>query len=294
MSWSDRITTSWDLLQRSWQVIRSNPKLLLFPLVSTVCAIAVVLFFLLPVAAISLALDGFHSGKWAELARHWNHATAYVFWVVMYLGSMFVATFFNVALYEQIFRALAGDPVSLRAGLRFAVTKIRAILLWSLLAGTVGLAIRAVEERLGWVGRIAMGLVGIGWSIAAVFAIPVIIRRDNSNPLAVLRDSAATLKRTWGESLIGFVGIRLAGAVIVAAAIVFGALTAIVTGFALDAWIAIVGGGICVVAFVIALFFMSIATHVYRCALYIYASEGVVPGPFTTEMMHAAWKVKKS
>ena len=46
-------------------------------------------------------------------------------------------------------------------------------------------------------------------SVAAVFAIPVIIRREDSNPLAVLRDSAGILKRTWGESLVGFVGLKL-------------------------------------------------------------------------------------
>ena len=42
---------------------------------------------------------------------------------------------------------------------------------------------------------------------------------------------------------------------------------------------------------VVGLFFVIyMATHVYRCALYVYASEGVVPGPYTAEMMNAGWK----
>ena len=32
---------------------------------------------------------------------------------------------------------------------------------------------------------------------------------------------------------------------------------------------------------------------VYRCALYIYATEGVVPGTFDQELLDSAWKVKK-
>jgi len=30
----------------------------------------------------------------------------------------------------------------------------------------------------------------------------------------------------------------------------------------------------------------------YRCALYIYATEGVVPEPFTEEHMQMAWHIK--
>jgi hypothetical protein len=39
---------------------------------------------------------------------------------------------------------------------------------------------------------------------------------------------------------------------------------------------------------------VAVATDVFRCALYVYASEGVVPQPYTTELLNAGWKVKKS
>jgi hypothetical protein len=35
-----------------------------------------------------------------------------------------------------------------------------------------------------------------------------------------------------------------------------------------------------------------VANPVYRCALYIYATEGVVPGTFDKELLDSAWKVK--
>jgi hypothetical protein len=37
-----------------------------------------------------------------------------------------------------------------------------------------------------------------------------------------------------------------------------------------------------------------VAGHVFRCALYIYATEGVVPEPYNQELMDMAWKVEKS
>lgn len=36
----------------------------------------------------------------------------------------------------------------------------------------------------------------------------------------------------------------------------------------------------------------SVVNPVYRCALYIYATEGVVPGSFDKELLDSAWKVK--
>jgi hypothetical protein len=40
-------------------------------------------------------------------------------------------------------------------------------------------------------------------------------------------------------------------------------------------------------------YLMSVAGHIYRGALYVYATEGVAPAPYTAELMDAAWKVKK-
>ena len=294
-SFPDKLRTSWQLLGHSLRVIQKNPKLFLFPVVSTLCGMAIFLFFFAPILAVMFA--GVWSGAaaathadWREIGARYNLAM-YLYGVALYLTSMFVATFMNVAFYNEIIRALAGEPVSLGHGLRFAGRRVRAILLWSLLAGTVGLIIRTVEERLGWIGRIVLAAVGTAWSVAAVFAIPVIIRRADSNPLAVLRDSVATLKRTWGESLAGFLGIQFGGLALVAATVL--AMLVVATVLHLF-WFGLLMGLVELLAIFAAGFLLSMATHVYRCALYVYASEGVVPEPYTTEMMNAGWKVKKA
>ena len=302
MSLATRLQTSWELMKTSLFVLRDHPRLLLFPLVSGCCLIVLVAFFLTPLVFVALgsaAIQGaWHGGSWAGRgAQDLKEVFGWIYYsygALIYLVSIFAATFFNVAFYNEIMKALGGDPVSLGGGLRFAWRKLPAIALWSLLAGTVGLLIRAIENRLGWLGKLVMGFVGVVWSVAAVFAIPVIIRREDSNPLAVLRDSAMTLKRTWGESLAGFVGIRLGGMVLVLLTMVTGACVAL--GYALfhSHWFLITGGAFWVLGFVVTSFLIAMATHVYRCALYVYASEGVLPGTFTTEMMNAGWKVKKS
>ena len=308
MSFAQRLNTSWELLRRSLQVIRGEPRLLLFPLVSGLCTIAMAVFFFAPFVVLLFSEIWWTPPDWLAVGNEMQRMSKeqsfdaftqqiaggfYAYGVLIYLTSLVMGSFFNVAFYHEILRALAGDPVSLRGGLRFAFSRLQAILRWSLLAGTVGLVIRTVEEKLGWVGKWVMGLLGTAWSVAAVFAIPVIVRRAESNPLVVLRDSAATLKRTWGESVAGYVGIQIAGGLGVLA-ITVAAVLGLIVGMKLHAWwlMLFVGGSWLLALIAIGVLF-SMATHVYRCALYVYASEGVVPGPFTAELMDAGWKVKK-
>jgi hypothetical protein len=292
MSLSTRFDTSWQLLQSSAHVLRKNPRLLLFPLVSFVSTLLLIAFFLSPV--LFLAIRRGEVDPIVEAIGNRMNAISIAYGAVIYFTAMFVGTFFNVAFYHQILRAFAGSPVSLGAGLRFARSRLGAIVMWSLLAGMVGWIIRSIEERLGWIGRIVMGFIGIAWSVAAVFAIPVIVRREDSNPFAVLRDSAATLKRTWGESLVGFLGVRLAGLIVLGVAIVFG-LGDLAAIFVFEKmWPLVVLNIAWFLTMMAAMFAVNLATDIYRCALYVYASEGVVPEPYTPELMDAAWKVKKS
>lgn len=302
MNLTEKFQTSWALMKSSLRVVRDHPRLALFPVVSAICTVLLAAFFLVPVVVLAVQSPAgqtwLASHTWARdsAEQTWAslHWAFYSYGALIYFVSLFVATFFNVAYYHEIMRALAGQDVSVRHGLLFARGKLRSILLWSLLAGLVGVIIRAIEERLGWVGRLIMAFLGTAWSVAAVFAIPVIIRREESNPLTVLKDSALTLKRTWGESLAGYVGIRLAGLAVMLAA--GGIIVVLALGSALThAWWILIGGAVLVILAVLAAsFFIILANHVYRCALYIYASEGVVPEPYTAEMMNTAWKVKKA
>ncbi len=290
MSLSTRLHTSWQLLGSSVRVLRDQPRLLLFPVVTMACTLAMALFFLAPIVFLGIEAGAFAEG-WEAAAQEFK-PVFYGYGAVVYLASMFIATFFNVAFYHETMRALAGESISLRRGWEFAFSRLGAIVCWSLLAGVVGLIIKAIEERMGWLGRIVMGFVGTAWSVAAVFAIPIIVRRSDRNPIAVLRDSAVLLKRTWGEALVGFVGFQLATALIVVG-LILGLGAAVVVGFLLHlSWFPFLLLAVGIVGIVATGIFLGVATDVYRCALYLYASEGVVPGPYTTEMMNAGWKVK--
>ena len=133
----------------------------------------------------------------------------------------------------------------------------------------------------------------MAWSIAAVFAIPVIIQEQPMrNPIKILQQSAMTLKRTWGEGLIGYVGFSAGSAVIfavLAGAVAVGGRLALLFK---SVWLMIIAGVIWVLGLLFMAYVSGVAGHVYRCALYMYATEGVVPEPYNQDLLDMAWKVK--
>jgi hypothetical protein len=299
---------SWQLIRRSFDVIGRNRKLLLFPVVSFAFTLVIVLFFVAPVFLLSLGISFWDPGHWTAFAQRMGaeggsagragspviQGTTALFLAGVYLVAMVSATFFNVAFYNEILKALRGEAVSIRSGLSFACSRIVPILLWSLFAGIVGLVIRNLEQRFGWLGKLVMSFVGAVWSVASVFAIPVIVREGEANPVAVLRRSAATLRKTWGESLLGYVGLTFASTVVVLGSLVL-LVAGIVLALALNhPWLI----AFFAVSWLVAVFALSyvvgIANHIYRCSLFLYASDGTVPAPFTPELMDGAWKVKKA
>lgn len=301
----DTLGRSWRLFKSSAAVIRLYPKLLVFPALTAVFTGLIVLFFAAPIIFYPTGQSLFHAEHWTILAHKlFKPETAnpgtYVptgwlsgYGVLMYLVSMFMATFTNVAFSSQIIAALNGEPVSIRRGFLLAGKRVRSILVWSLFAGVVGLIIRKIEERMGFIGRIVVGLIGVAWSIASVFAIPVIIREEpTANPVKILTKSAGTIKRTWGEMLTGFVGLHGCNGLVVLSTIVVVAAAAFLATALSNYWMLVPIGAAWVLAVLAYSYFASVASQVYLCAVYIYASEGVVPEPYDQEMMDRAWKVK--
>jgi hypothetical protein len=129
----------------------------------------------------------------------------------------------------------------------------------------------------------------------------VLIREEESaNPFEVLKKSALLIKKRWGEGLIGYVGIRTAGVVLAVSLIVVFSILLVVLGLwvgtsfpSLLTPLIVVLIGTWLLSSILVAYFENVINKVFQCALYIYAAEGVVPGPFDRALLDAAWKVKK-
>ena len=112
------------------------------------------------------------------------------------------------------------------------------------------------------------------------------------NPIRILKQSALTLKRTWGEGLIGFVGFTGVRVSVVACLLVPLLAMGGVAIFLKSSVLMVAVFGVWVVGMLAMGYVSSVARNVYRCALYLYAVEGVVPEPYNQELLDGAWKVR--
>lgn len=304
----NRFQRSWMLLKSSLSVIGRNKQLLVFPAVVFLCTTAIVLFFLAPPVLRPTGYSYASAEHWKAIGHSLFTEThdgrgghfvltrgAMIYAGFVYFIAMFIGTFCNVAFYHEILAALTGQPVSVGRGLKFACTKLGSIFMWTLFAGLVGLIIKMIEERLELAGRIIGKLVGLAWSVAAIFVIPVIVREGgNANPLSVLQKSAGVLKRTWGEALIGYAGLSIANGLIVFGSLIWLGGTIALSVVLHIPWFIIVTVGGWFVAMCVWSYVAGVASNVYRGALYLYAAEGVVADPYNQEILDMAWKFKKS
>ena len=111
----------------------------------------VVAAFVLPALGLG-ALDGLRSGG--------VPVAMYVLGFLFYLVQYFVIFFFNSALVGAALIRLDGGDPTLRDGLRIASSKWVSILGYAAVAATVGLILRSLQERAGWLGRIVVGFLG--------------------------------------------------------------------------------------------------------------------------------------
>jgi hypothetical protein len=275
-----RISRGWALTRQSWHVLKSDLSLVWFPILSTIFAILAAVAIWAPAAATRGIFDGQTVNQHDPLYYVACAATAYV--------STFITIFFNVALAACALRSMRGEDTKVREGIKAAIGRIGPILGWSLLATTVGLVLRALENRVPLGGRIAAWIAGAAWAIATFFVIPV-VALEGSGPWRSLKRSAAIVKARWGESAtgaatIGVVTVLVTFLVVIVGVVGVTALIAVgqpLLGYAVGAVAFVVILGISIVS--------SALSQIFRVAVYEYAATGQTPGGFDPRSLQAAF-----
>jgi len=276
---------SYQLVRRSWSILRQDKEIMIFPVLSGVASIALAASFLVPL--IFFGLHETDDGK-MRIDFWW-----YVFTFLFYLVSYFITIFFNVGVMHcASIRMDGGDP-TVADGFQGAISNAGRIIVWSLISATVGMLLRLIEQRAALFGKIIASMLGLAWTFLTYFAVPVMIFEGRGAQRAIKR-SAELFKKTWGETVVGQAGIgfffgwlALAGLIPVAAAVFFASqgtigamLATVVISVAFFYWI-----GLAVVS--------AALKGIFNVALYRYAAMGEVVDGFSEEMIVRHWQPKR-
>ena len=284
-----RIAYTWDLMKASWDVLKKDKGLLLFPLLSGVSCLAVLASFAIPFWLTAAGRP--HSNSAGGTTWHFS-AAHYVVLFAFYFCNYFVITFFNSAIIACAIERMRGGEPTVGYGFSIAMQRLPLILGWSAVAATVGLVLRMIEDKSDWVGALVAGLLGFAWTLVSYLAIPIMVV-EGTGPIASLKESGQLLKQTWGEQLVSRFGFgAIFGLLSLPGILLIGG--GVAAGISTQSWtlgIFLVGLGI---IYLLALSLINSALQaIFQAAVYLYAREGqaAVPG-FPVVLLQNAMSAK--
>lgn len=286
-------SSSWALLGECYQVLKKQKTLLLLPIFSGTACLLIMASFAAPF---------FLFPQWGEqmlkAADQENPAgglTEQITWFALlfafYLVNFFIIVYFNTALAACAIVHFKGGTPTLGDGLAAATRRLPQILAWAFLAATVGMLLKALEERLGWLGQIVIRLVGMAWAIATFMVVPV-LAVEGLGPVEALKRSVGLLRKSWGETLVGKFGLGLAGFLFMIPGfglVMFG-VTMLANGQDAVGFVLL---GLGVVWIIGVGLVMATLSEIYRSALYLYAAERQLAPGFSPELIEGAFQEKR-
>jgi hypothetical protein len=236
MGFFDTISRGWTLSKLSFSVVKADPELLLYTFLSTMMVF---------ITIIAAAYPGYEAEQSDE--SHWamdqvidpgtdepkmvmNEETGklepvgreptgeYMAWIFLtYMVGSIVVVFWNSAIIVSAHERLTGGDPTIMTGIKAAFSRIHIIILWGIIAGTVGLLLRFARDAirnkkapaaLKIFAAIMLWMVEIAWWMYTFFIIPMIVL-EKKGIREGLRDGRSLFGKTWGENVTSGLGIGL-------------------------------------------------------------------------------------
>jgi hypothetical protein len=261
-----RIGRSFQLVKQSYRILMQDKELMFLPLMSG----------LIMVLASAVIAFGFGVDT-ASIERH--DSTLYLPAFLIYVVTYAVGIFFQAAVVAGATERMSGGDPTVRSALAAARRRLGPILMWAVVAATVGVAIRTIHDRVGFLGKIIATLLGAVWSLATFFIVPVLVLEERSIRSSFNR-SVEVFRQTWGETVVGGTTLGAAGVCAWVTLVAITGLLAMAIGVAAVAVFAI--------GAVLLMVFFSGLQGVYIASLFRFATGGAVtPGIDPQLIRHA-------
>jgi hypothetical protein len=184
-----------------------------------------------------------------------------------------------------------GEEPTLGDGFRAAAARLPQILIWALVAATVGVLLKVIENAHEKVGEIVSALLGTAWTIITYFVVPVLVV-EKIGPFQAIRRSLELLRKTWGEALVGGIGLGLFKLLLFLPGILLLVLGGLLCGGAhmVALGLVVIGLGVCYLLLSAAV--GAALDSIFLAALYQYAAFQRIPSGFDAARLEGAFRKK--
>jgi len=190
-----------------------------------------------------------------------------------------------VALSFAAMEALGGRAWSVEQAMLWAHDRRRAIFEYGVATWVVGLL---TGSRQGRRRGLFKRTVGLSWRAVTYLVIPIITREPRGAVDAIKR-STTLLEDTWREGAIGHLALRWLWVPLLLIATLPLGLCAVLGVEQPAIWVTVASASLLTAAGGAVL--LSTIETIFRAALYIFATEGVVPEPYDIDGLDCLWTV---
>ena len=281
------ISHTWSLMGQSWDLLKQDKELLIFPLVSGICCILVIASFVIPSVVNETYLPPAGGEGQEEVVSAQDQVIYYAKLFSFYFSNYFVIIFFNSAIAGCASMRMHGHNPTIGDGFSIAFSRIHVILGWALISATVGLILRIIEDKNKKIGAIVASLLGTAWTLISFLVLPILVI-ENIGPFAALKKSTALFKKTWGAQL----GANFSFGMIFFLLFLPAILIVVLGVLSQSAPVMIACIVIAILYTIVLSLIQSTLGVIFQTALYYYADSGAAPAGFDTQMLQSSVRQK--
>ena len=279
-----KLSSSWELVKASARVLKADKELLVFPMISSIGLIIVSALFIIPIFLADAVDTMFLNGS-IQVA---GVVVVFLFYLVQY----FVIFFANTALVGAAMIRLRGGDPTLGDGFRIAFSRFWTILGYALISATVGMILKAISEKSGMLGKIIISIIGFVWNIATYLVVPI-LAVEGVGPIEAIKRSAGLLRKTWGQQIIGNLGLGTVFGLIVLVIFVVGIPVIIFAAAGIQSTALTILVSLLFAFILIAVgLIQSTLNGIYTAAVYQYAADGQTGSFFDPMLIKEAFRPK--
>ena len=262
------------LVKTSWGVLKQDPELLWLTVWAAVFAMVGLL-----IGGLIALFGGMAAASGSEVWWIANRGVLFIAGFVAALLAGISNVFFHGAIVHGALDRLRGGDPTTRSAIAGARGRFGQLAGWAVVSVIFAMIMQAIRDRGGFIAGLFTWLAEAAWAVISFLVLPIIIV-EGKGPFASLKRSTQMLKDTWGENLIGQIGIGIVGFVVALPGVIVGGLIIWVgaaTSIVPLIWIGAVLAGLWLIG--VSLFFSALKS-VYQAVLYRYATENEIPEGF--------------
>lgn len=284
------------LAKGAWRSLTLDKSLLFLPLIAFGAAIvalipSIALFVINPGHALTHEVVNNGNKNWEATSL------GFVLIVVSLLIQTYIAAISTGAITHGALERFKGNDPTIESSVKAAFKRAGSLAKFTIFSFTIGFIISEIANRIPFLGgKIVMWLAGSAWNIASFFAIPVIISSDAPlGPIRATKQSTKVIKQVWGESLILGVGIGMVAALgFLGYIVVTGMLIGLSAGLTGSAILPIILAVLAFLGLFAGIIVISVLQTYVKAAVYYYATTGISPVTFDSQLLRQAFTAKKA